>query len=374
MKIDRRIQKKGAEILAAVITVLAGLYCTGCSDAGTEEKNTLIIAEAEAEVPEYSLAAATVGDVFCTEHVKCTYLQVKDQEISFSVSGRRVSKVAVKEGDSVSKGQLLAELDSSQWESRIEELEYKIERNRILLEQSKLTEDYEISAKWLQYIYRSGGSKEEESNVKDSVARLQEDYQLMRREYQDVIDLDTLELEKLKEQIAIGSVYAGMDGVISWQKSNLEGSTCAKDEVVMKIIDSSECLFMVEGAEYAAWFQEGVPVDVSITSGTGAGRYQLLPYQMEEWGDQLTFSLAEEYKDSVIEVGAAGNISVVREYRSQVLTVPPRAVHKAENKYYVYVVGTDGMREVQWIETGLHGDEAVEVISGLEPGEKVIIK
>ena len=57
------------------------------------------------------MAAASVSDVKKTGKTSCTYQQVNDQSLSFSVSGQRVSKVYVEEGDNVQKGQLLAELD-----------------------------------------------------------------------------------------------------------------------------------------------------------------------------------------------------------------------------------------------------------------------
>ena len=60
--------------------------------------------------------------------------------------------------------------------------------------------------------------------------------------------------------------------------------------------------------------------------------------------------------------------------RSQVLCVPAQAVHSADGRDYVYVLGEDQMREVKWIETGLYGDSTVEVLSGLTEGERVILR
>jgi len=65
---------------------------------------------------------------------------------------------------------------------------------------------------------------------------------------------------------------------------------------------------------------------------------------------------------------------VITGKKEQVLNVPLRAIHTAEDKKYVYVVGQENVREVKWIETGLYGDDCVEVISGLTEGEKVILK
>ena len=69
-----------------------------------------------------------------------------------------------------------------------------------------------------------------------------------------------------------------------------------------------------------------------------------------------------------------GTMWVVLGRRENVLTLPSQTVHTADGKTYVYVEGEGGTREVRWIETGLHGDETVEITGGLEQGEKVILR
>ena len=349
------------------------IFCTGCA-VQAEDDNDFLVVEKEKEQTQYVLAAVSVSDVIRTERIPCTYLQVNDQDISFSVSGKRISRVFADVGDSVVRGQLLAELADDQTEKKIAELEYRIGRTQMLLEDSKLNEDYEISAKWLHFLYHSGKSKEEEEALKESIRQLQKNYQLLREDYQDAIDLDSLELKKLREDAAVSRVYAGMNGVVSWVKSNLEGRTSISGEVIMKVIDNSECLFIVEGTEYEYLFEEDVPVEMSITFGRGAGQYEILPYRKDKWTDSLTFSLPGEYDSSVIDVGTAGTIRVVTDERMQVLAIPSKAVYLAEDATYVYVVGEGNLREIRWIEVGLYGDENVEVTAGLEKGEFVIVK
>lgn len=357
-------------ILAFFLIVI---LCTGCVGQA-EDDNDFLVVEKEKEQIQYVVAAVSVSDVIRTEQIPCTYLQVNDQDISFSVSGKRISHIYADVGDGVVRGQLLAELANDQTEKKIAELEYRIGRNRMLLEDSKLNEDYEISARWLQFLYHSGNSKEEEEALKESIRQLQKNYQLLREDYQDAIDLDNLELKKLREDAAVSRVYAEMNGVVSWVRSNLEGSTSIRGEVIMKVIDNSECLFIVEGTEYAHLFEEDVPVEMSITFGRGAGQYEILPYRKDEWADRLTFSLPGEYDSSVIDVGTSGTIRVAVDKSTQVLAIPSQAVHLAEDATYVYVVGEDNMREIRWIEVGLYGDENVEVTAGLEKGELVIVK
>lgn len=367
------MKKKGKAYLCAALLFCAVFCCMGCAGQ-KEHNNDFLITEKEKEQTQYITATATTGDVIKTEQIRCTYLQVNDQEVGFCVSGKKIMRVYVDVGDSVVKGQLLAELSDDRIEEKIAGLEYRIGRNRMLLEDSELNENYEISAKWLQFIYHSDQSEEEKEALEESIRQLQQKYRYLREDYQDAINLDETELENLHREAEVSRLYAGMSGVISWIKDGLEGSTSSRNETVMKIVDSSECLFVVEGTEYADLFEKNTPVEMRISSGHGAGQYELLPYRMERWKDRLTFFLPEEYDSSVIEIGTSGTITVATDRRTQVLTVPSEAVHMTEDAAYVYVIGEGNLREIRWIDIGLYGDETVEVTSGIEKGEMVIVR
>lgn len=362
---------RGSKRILAMACALCML--TGCTAAEVEEENIVLI-EKEKEAIVYDMAVVTVADVVKTEKVKCIYQQVNEQAVCFEVGGKRIDKVYVERGDEVTKGQLLATLDTGNATDRIETLEYQIARNELTLEYSQLNEDYEISTLWLNYIYNSNGSDAAEEALKANVAQIQQRYEYSREDCQDAIDLDRKELQKLNKELKQANLYAGMSGTISFQKSNLEGSSAVAGEEIMHIIDSSECLFAVEGTKYAEYFSADTKVAMSISSGTGAGDYELIPYNMDAWEERLLFAIADDDGSRTIEVGAMGMMKVVLGERKQVLSVPVGAVHVADGKSYVYVLGEDNVREVKWIETGLMGDLYAEVISGLSEGEKVILR
>lgn len=362
---------RGSKRILAMACALCML--TGCTAAEVEEENIVLI-EKEKEAIVYDMAVVTVADVVKTEKVKCIYQQVNEQAVCFEVGGKRIDKVYVERGDEVTEGQLLATLDTGNATDRIETLEYQIARNELTLEYSQLNEDYEISTLWLNYIYNSNGSDAAEEALKANVAQIQQRYEYSREDCQDAIDLDRKELQKLNKELKQANLYAGMSGTISFQKSNLEGSSAVAGEEIMHIIDSSECLFAVEGTKYAEYFSADTKVAMSISSGTGAGDYELIPYNMDAWEERLLFAIADDDGSRTIEVGAMGMMKVVLGERKQVLSVPVGAVHVADGKSYVYVLGEDNVREVKWIETGLMGDLYAEVISGLSEGEKVILR
>lgn len=359
--------------LSLACLLWAAMLAGGCGQA-QENEDALIVIEQEAEPITYDMAVVTVGDVQKTQRIKCTYQQLNDESLSFGISGKSVDKVYVQEGDTVERGQVLAELSSGSRQEDIARLEYQIARNQLQLEYSRINEDYDISALWLSFLYQSGQSQTDRELLEENVAQVQQNYTYAREDYQDAITLDQLQLEQLLSEASASRLVAGITGTVSYIKEELEGSTSVRGEEVLTIIDGSECLFMTEAPEYADCFQEGMEVYMEITSGSGAGKYTLVPHEMEKWGEQQLFALTDGAEDATIEVGTTGTIVAVTDQRSQVLCVPSAAVHSADGKDYVYVLGADQMREVKWIETGLYGDSTVEVLSGLAEGERVILR
>jgi len=356
------------KVFAMTLVIL--LILSGCG--AVEEADNVVMIEQEREEIQYELAAVTVGDVQQVVNIRCNYEQEDDEDIAFEMSGKRISEVYVKEGDHVEKGQLLAELSGGNLDVQIERLEYQIARNKILLEYSELNENYEISRRWLNFMYGFGGNSQKA--LESGIASLQQSYRYSREDLNDAIALDEMQLAAYREEIKKSRVYAGMTGTITWLQEGLEGSTSEKDKKIMTIIDSTKCLFVTKTEENVPYFEEGKGVEVSITSGAGAGQYVVVPYRMSEWGEEQTFILVDDSGSSIIEVGTMGTMKLIVDSREGVLNIPKNAVHSADGKSYVYVLGENNMREIKWIETGLFGDQNVEVISGLTRGEKVVVR
>ena len=366
------ITKRGKKLLSLIAVIGLSATITACGQ--PEEEDKLIIAETEVEEDVYSLAVVTVGDVINTENIRCTYVQVNDQEISFPISGKTVSAVYVANGDEVKKGQLLAELVNAGVAEEIRKLEYTIVRNQILYEQSLVDEEDELYGRWLQFQYQSRLQESDIEAWESDNEAIALKYSYLREDYQDAIYIAQVRLAELQAEVAQGAVYAGMNGTVSYMKPDLVGSTTVKGEMVIKIIDGTDCVFESDSVEYMDCFTSDTLADFLIVTQTGAVQCQLKPFQMDKWGDKLYFAVADDGVNLSVSVGDAGTLKVITEQKTDVLTIPAQAVHIADGKSYVYVVGDNNMREVKWIETGMYGDGTVEILSGLAEGEKVILK
>lgn len=362
-----------AKCISASALLLLSAFAGGCGSQ-SQDKDNVIVVEQEVEEPEFVFGYVTIDDVEKSQRIKCTYKQVNDEELSFDVSGKLVKKVYVKEGDKVEKGQILAEIDGIDRKDDIARLEYQIARNKLLLEQNTINEQNEISMRWLNYIYGAWQSPEGEKALKDGIASLQQNNVYTREDLQDAINLDTAQLKAIKGDISQGKLVANMPGTVSKIKNKLVGSTTVKDEVVITVIDNTECLFESTKTEYAYAFKAEEQYLLDINGGVGVGKYWIAPYEMEKWEDTMLFTLLQDPSETTLAVGAYGNITISLEKKENVLCVPVEAVHSADGKDYVYVLGEGNLRDVRWIETGIHGDSKVEVLSGLSEGEKVILR
>lgn len=329
----------------------------------------VIIVENSDDTISNNYIFAEIGDVVLTGRIQCTYRQQEEQEISFSLTGRLVDKVYVEEGDTVKKGDLLAELSVGNLEEQIEDLEYRIKRNEKQLEYTETNEALEISQAWVNYLYNHYYSRE---GLDDTIAAIRENYRYQREDYGDALEMDRLELDALRQELQSCRVYAGMSGMVYKLKGRLENSTSKEGEVIMMIVDNSRCLFEAAASEYRDCFAEGETVAMTVVSGSAAGDYELLPADISNWGEVLQFSVYAGPMTTGIPVGTKGTIRFFLDRRERVLRLPSSAIYSGDGKFYVYVTDEDGMRQIRWVEIGLVGDTMTEILGGLEEGERVI--
>jgi multidrug efflux pump subunit AcrA (membrane-fusion protein) len=69
-----------------------------------------------------------------------------------------------------------------------------------------------------------------------------------------------------------------------------------------------------------------------------------------------------------------GNVDVVIAQKQDVLRLPVTAINPRNGRATVQVLGKDGKTtETRQVTTGLKGDDDVEITSGLDVGDKVVV-
>jgi RND family efflux transporter MFP subunit len=85
----------------------------------------------------------------------------------------------------------------------------------------------------------------------------------------------------------------------------------------------------------------------------------------------VTFVLDRTAPD--IKPGMTVSASVIVAKRDGVLHVPNAAVHTTGGASFVTVVGSDGTRTEQPVQTGLVGDDSTEIVGGLKAGQEIVV-
>lgn len=365
---DRKI--RALLLVGSISFCLCGM--AGCNRT-SEDTEALIILEQEQneEESQYTFAAVTRDDIQVVKQIECVYQQADDRELCFAVSGKKIEAVYVEEGDRVQKGQILAELSLGDVDERLEEAQYQLERNQLLLEQTK--EDASLAIKNMENLTDvSALTKEEKEKHEDSISALKQNYEYQMEDYQDAIAVWKQKLSDLQMEKGQQYLLADMDGTVAYVKENLEGTYSVADECVVTIMDVTQCTFCSDQVEFADYFVEDQPVEIQISGQSDP--CLVVPYKKDSWNEMMQFVFADESENQNMSVGTLGNISLIVEEKKQVLTLPANAVHEADEKSYVYVVGENDIWETKWVTIGLKGKEKVEIKEGLSEGDMVILK
>lgn len=353
--------------------ILLAACCLALSGCGTKvEEEPLVVVDTSPDEVTYNLVDITQGDVVKTKLESCSYVQTKEQEVSFNSGGKIVDRVYVKIGDHVEVGDLLVELKNDNIDEDIARLEYQIKRNELLLSYLDKAEEFDLENSYYDFVYNTDTEEEDLKEKEENDEEIEDNYTYRREDYEDNIEFDKLKLQELKKELASSRIYANMSGKVLTVKSNLEGSTAKRGDVIMTIVDNANGIFEIEDKEATAYIKDGDTFTMNIVYGTAKGVYELTPYNMSSWGDKQQFSVISGPDSVSIEVGTTGSMTIPIDKKENVARIPLGALYEAEGKYYTYVLNADNLREVRFIDVGLVGDEYAEVLSGVELGTKVV--
>jgi len=370
MCIDNLMTKKF--VFKWAMLALITFSCTACAGKEEKEEEPIIVVSNEDTGYTYNLEEVKRGNVVLAKTLSCEYVQAKEQEVSFSEAGQLIDKIHVRGGEYVKKGDLLAELSVGTLEEDIAALEYKIKKNELQLGYLETYQDFALRDSYYAMVYRTACEEEDVEDWEERDEEILESYSNQREDYQDELEFDRAELAKLRAELESGRLYASMDGVVYDLRQKLEGTTSKRGEVIMTIIDGTEGLFTMYQPEYAKYFSEDDIVKMEISYGASAGEYELIPFDMENWGEQQFFSVYNGPENDGIEVNTKGEIHMVLDEKEDVIYLPNECIYKADDKFYVYVLNEENMQTASFVEIGLVGDSYTEITSGLNEGDMVI--
>ena len=343
---------------------------TGCGGLADEEDSGVKINHSSGKNP-YLMTEAAVGEVVLTETIQFRYGGKNSVNVMCQVGDKNVDKILVEVNEVVEEGQLLAVLEGGDRAEEIRELEYQLQRNRLQLSYVDINEENAVSNRWWRFIYQSNGSETEEEKLKDDLAKLQQTYRYQREDLQDKIDLQEQQLNQYRKDEEDLRIYAPITGVVTYINRNWDSRTTTAGEHAFTIADNAYAMFESERIDMADYFPEGEVFELYTNTGV---TYPVTAFNRDMWDTAIYLEPLREEDRENFGRGTSGIITLTVDRKENVLTVPKGAVQTVDGKSCVYVLDENNIRSIKWIETGLFGDTMVEVVSGLEEGEELVLR
>ena len=326
--------KKGFSLFAVAAVVAMATSCGGASDAKQAE------AQSEVSLPKVEVMTVqsrdVVQDVVFTGNVEAEVVNnIKPQQ------DRRIKSIRYDVGDRVKKGDLLVELDDS----------YLIQV-KAQLENAKT--EYERTNK----LYEVGGASKSEWDAR----RLQ--YDVAKSTYENLLENTTL--------------IAPISGVVSARNFDVGDMSMGAPILVIQQITPVKIMINVSESLFSK-LRKGLKVYVQLDAygdevfdGSIARIYPTIDASTRTFPVEVTIPNRNEK----VRPGMFARVTLpYAKIRRTV--VPDRAINKlmGSGDRYVYIYNpAEGSVRYSKVELGRRLDTEFEVLSGVNPGEQVVVK
>ena len=345
----------GALILLALV---AGAFAFSSNQANGDQAAADPAAEETAENAEgeeekkppvpVEVATVTTGDVAAYITATTNLVAEGEVEVLSEVDGR-VTGVTVDEGDWVRAGQVLASLDRRDAEITLEKTRVREENARSVHQRGlELAKDELISA--------------------EDLDKRRLDFELARQERAEA-----------ERSLAKTTVTAPIAGRLSLRTAQ-PGQHVKPGDPMFRITDSDPLVARIYLPEKDVLrLATGRSVDMSLDAAPEVaftGRIRQISPVVDTATGTVKVTVEAESPPAKVRPGSFVTVRVVRERRGDTVVLPREAVLRELKQAHVFVATGEGeeMRaERRAVTLGLEESERVEALSGIEPGERVIV-
>lgn len=352
---DKVKLKKWAKIILVLVVVIIAIV-TGCKYYAQKQE--------EAKKPVVNTAQVQYMSMKSIVSATGTIKPVESVEVSSKITAR-VKQVLVKENDTVTQGQTVALLDGKDYETQKEQAEFTLKNAKIIYDRTNYL--YNIGAKSkedldnAQYNYDTAQSKleEAESNLSETVIVSPMDGVVIGEPVTDgtmavqgnsnptvimrIADLSRKQIFAKVDETDIGSVRVGQKATFTVDAYNGKTFTATVSKISQTDMDNS-------------W-------NISNSSSSSSSSSAAVIY--------YSVTLDVDDPEGLLMPSMTARVEIETANKDSALAVPLSALKTDKNGTYVIVIKDDGTTENRYVETGIYGDEFVEIINGLSENEKV---
>ncbi|MFT4414837.1 efflux RND transporter periplasmic adaptor subunit [Fredinandcohnia humi] len=341
------LQRFRSKLLIGTITCLMVFPISACSFLPKEEP-VLAPPLVEPAKVEYDVSEVKKGSIVKRVKGVGSLYPVENHNLSYPESGGRISKINVKEGDNVRKGQVLAEIETGNLRFDLAQTEIELKKAEIHLKQlqNQQLDQYAIEI-----------AKLDVQSVKNRV-------------------------QHLKELLSKSQLISPLTGIVTFVGDQKAGDVIEAFQSIIQVADTSklQLLYTAISTDVIADVKLGMSASLSSNGETLNGKVVQTPQDVpndvigtneEMYKKSLLISLDKLPKDA--QVGDMVDFEVITQKKDNALIIPKNALRTAMGRSYVQILDEKSKKEVD-IEVGIVTDTEVEVLKGLNEGDKVILK
>ena len=322
---------------------------------------------------EYAVRTIETQSTELQTSYPATIRGVQDVEIRPKISGF-ITKLCVKEGQVVRKGQLLFEIDNVTYQAAVRQAKAAVNSAKAQLNTSKLTyeNNQKLFANNVIGTYELQSSKSAYANAQAALAQAQANY------------------VSAKQNLDFCYVTSPADGVVGdlpYRVGALVSSSSTQPLTTISNISTMQVYFSMtekdlldmtkeKGGLHAA-ISEYPPVKLQLADGTTYG-HQGKVAAVSGVIDQSTGSVSMRADfpnpEQLLKSGGSGYI-VVTHVASNAIVIPQDAVAQVQDRYFVYVLGKDNKVKYTNVTVNPDNDGKNYIIeSGLKTGDRIVVQ
>jgi len=326
------------------------------------------------DVMPVEVAVVKTGSVKNTVKITGTVAARSEVNVVPKISGR-IQSVTADVGDRVRAGQLLVKLDDTELQAALQTAEAAVEVARAGARAADANlADAKHNLERMQQLYADGAISQqqlEQAQLRyDQAAAGVSDAQVRQAE---------AAVESTRVQLDNTVIVSPIDGVVAARFAD-PGEMASPAQPLLTVVDIAEVDVVVNVPESdinILAVGQSVPVQVAAAGTTEenqrfTGKITSLAPAADSKSKLFPVKISIPNPKNRLKPGMFAEVQLTIAERNNVVRVPVDVLQEKEGHKIVYVLEKDKARERK-VDIGLAGVDYVEIKSGLNPGEKIIV-
>lgn len=302
-------------------------------------------------------------------------------KLSMSIGGR-VDKLLVKQGDEVSKGQVLLTLWNDDQQAVLKQNQALLEAAELRQQEVCLQSDYAANEARRQteldkQKLTTQHSVEQAITNKESSAMACSQAKVMVKQANAAVDMQRAILQQTQLVAPFDGIVAEINGEIGEYVTPSPPGVPTPPAVDLI---NTECLYVtipideIDAANLKLGQQANVSLDAISNQTFEASLVRISPYVQEMERQARTVDVDLQFNrvpdDIQLLIGFSADASIIQSEKKDVIRIPTQYLN---DKNRLFIVQQDNTLSLRAIETGLQNWTWTEITSGLSIGDKVVV-